>query len=362
LVDGRRIGLLFLRWNLIGVNLYPSQEGRRMSVASESFYDRSMELPDELLRGAIDSHIHAGPVLMSNPGRLDPFQVAEQAKDAGMKAIVFYDVFGTSGGTAWLVSRRISGIQIFGGMILSSCQGGLNPRAVKTALYYGAGVKFVSLGAHCTHFKATTEARVVDGKLVPIKDLCPKFAKEEVPRAIRIPLEDPLFPELEEILQLISDRPDVYLNTGHVSGDEVMRLINLAERFNIKKVLVAHPARLQLTIEQQKEATRRGAFLEGALVDWLYPSVPRTHYYVEREYMDETCLLKGRMTASAWANQIKAIGPEHFVLATDYGIRAAATPLEGMRTLITTLLDMEFSLDEIQTMTAKNPARLLGLD
>jgi hypothetical protein len=332
-----------------------------MPVARESFYDRSMELPDELLRGAIDSHIHAGPVLMSNPGRLDPFQVAEQAKTAGMRAIVFYDVFGTSGGTAWLVSRRISGIQVFGGMILSSCQGGLNPRAVKTALYYGSGAKFVSLGAHCTHFKTTTEARVVNGNLVPIKDLYPRFAKEEVSRAIRIPLEDPLPPEMEEILQIIADRPDVYLNTGHVSGDEVMRLIGLAERFKIKKVLVAHPARLQLTIEEQKEAARRGAFLEGALVDWLYPSVPRTHYYVEQEYMDEASILQPRMTAMAWANQIKAIGPEHFVLATDYGIRAAAAPLEGMRTLITTLLDMEFGAEEIQTMIATNPARLLSL-
>ena len=333
-----------------------------MSVASESFYDRSMELPDELLRGAIDSHIHAGPVLVSNPGRFDPFQVAEQAKAAGMRAIVFYDVFGTSGGTAWLVSRRVSGIDVFGGMILSSCQGGLNPRAVKTALYYGSGVKFVSLGAHCTYFKATTEARLVDGKLIPIKDRYPKFAKEEVSRAIKIPLKDPLPPELEEILKLIADHPDVYLNTGHVSGEEVIRLLDLADRFGIKKVLVAHPARLQLTLEQQKEAAGRGAYMEGALVDWLYPSVPRTHYYVEREYMDETCLLKGRMTASAWANQIKAIGPEHFVLATDYGIRAASTPLEGMRTLITTLLDLEFSVGEIQTMIATNPARLLDLD
>jgi hypothetical protein len=78
--------------------------------------------------------------------------------------------------------------------------------------------------------------------------------------------------------------------------------------------------------------------------------------------MDETCLVQGKITAASWANQIRAVGPDHFVLATDYGIRAASTPLEGMRTLITTLLDMEFSVTEIQQMTAHNPARLLGLD
>jgi len=33
-----------------------------------------------------------------------------------------------------------------------------------------------------------------------------------------------------------------------------------------------------------------------------------------------------------------------------------------MRTMITTLLDYEFTPDEIRAMTANNPARLIGLD
>jgi hypothetical protein len=33
-----------------------------------------------------------------------------------------------------------------------------------------------------------------------------------------------------------------------------------------------------------------------------------------------------------------------------------------MRTLITTLLDYEFTPEEIRTMTAINPAKLIGLD
>ena len=61
-------------------------------------------------------------------------------------------------------------------------------------------------------------------------------------------------------------------------------------------------------------------------------------------------------------SDIREVGPEHFVLGTDYGIRAASTPVQGMRTLITTLLDYEFTPDEIRTMTAHNPARLIGLD
>lgn len=328
---------------------------------SETFYNRSMELPDELLVGAIDSHVHAGPVLKSNPGHMDPFQVAAEARDAGMRSVVYYDVFGWASGTAWMVNRHIEGIKTFGGYLMNSCHGGLNPRAVKTALYMEDGCRFISFGSHCTYFSASRESTLIDGKLVPFKDAYPKFAKEELSRAVQIPLEGPTPKPLCEVLEMVAQHPEVYLNTGHVSGPETMRILDLAEQFGIKKVLVAHAARGHLTVEQQKEAARRGAFLEGCLVDWLYPDVPRTHYYVEKEYMDRGSELGRCVSAPEWMRVIREVGPERFVLATDYGVRAACSPVQGMRTLITTLLDYEFTPEEIRTMTATNPARLIGL-
>ena len=54
---------------------------------------RSFERTQELLQGAIDIHVHAGPHLFSSPRRVDPVEAAMQARDAGMQAIVFMDVF-----------------------------------------------------------------------------------------------------------------------------------------------------------------------------------------------------------------------------------------------------------------------------
>ncbi|HUV54180.1 MAG TPA: DUF6282 family protein [Candidatus Krumholzibacteriaceae bacterium] len=54
---------------------------------------RSLERSEELLRGAIDIHVHAGPHIFSSPRRVDPFQAAIQARDAGMRGIVYMDVF-----------------------------------------------------------------------------------------------------------------------------------------------------------------------------------------------------------------------------------------------------------------------------
>jgi len=332
-------------------------------TTTETFYNRSMELPAELLVGAIDSHVHAGPVLRSNPGHQDPFEVAIEAREAGMRAIVYYDVFGWASGTAWMVNRHVPGIKTYGGYLMNSCHGGLNPRSVRTALYMEEGCRFISFGSHCTYFSASRESTIIDGQLVPFKDAYPEFVKEELSRAVRIPTEGPISDELAEILQMVADHPDVYLNTGHVSGEEVMRILDLAEEFKIQKVLIAHPARQQLSIEQQKDAARRGFFLEGCLVDWLYPHAPRTHYYVEKKYMDRSGdVPRLRNPVSKWMGDLREIGPEYFVLGTDYGIRAAPSAVQGMRTMITTLLDFEFTPDEIRTMTAHNPARLIGLD
>ncbi|MET0896543.1 MAG: hypothetical protein ABWY45_01390 [Mycobacterium sp.] len=41
---------------------------------------------------------------------------------------------------------------------------------------------------------------------------------------------------------------------------------------------------------------------------------------------------------------------EHSGLGTDYGIRSGPTPRGGMRMLISSLLDLDFTADEIHTM------------
>ncbi len=335
-----------------------------MLPSSETFHDRSMDLPAQLLRGAIDIHVHAGPHLRSSPRRLDPVQAAEEARAAGMRALVYMDVFKESAGIAWLVGRRVRGIELYGGIILNSVYDGLNLRAVKTALAYGAGARFVSLGAHSTAYLVRREGRIVDDQTVPYVRSHPAFASEELPRAIGVALTDPVPEALDAILTVVGEHPHVYLNTGHVSPAEALRLVELAPRYGIERVLIAHFARRRMTLEQQRQAAQAGAFLESAFADNVYPTgIPRTHYYVEREYFSEGIAddPKGPGGLGVLAEEIRAIGPEHFVLCSDYGIRGTPTPVEGMRQFAAALLDLEFSVDDVTTMIARNPARLLAL-
>jgi len=326
---------------------------------------RSYELSRELLKGAIDIHVHAGPHLPSSPRRVDPFEAAIQARDAGMRAIVYMDVFEMSTGTAWLVSRKIPDFEVFGGLILNTVYGGMNPRAVKTALYYGSRAKYISFGAHSTYFQASREGRIVDGVFRPLSELYPEFKREELDRCIRIPVDEKPSPELDEILQLIAKHPDVYLNTGHVSKEEALRLVDLSEEYGIKRVLVASAVTKEMSVEEQKEAARKGAYIEHTLAAFTHTTpIPKTHYYVEKEYVsiDEGMMEGPGSGVKKVAEQIREVGAEHCILCSDLGVYTLPAPVEGLREFIACMLDLGISTDEIRTMTAANPAALLGLD
>lgn len=326
---------------------------------------RSLELSFELLKGAIDIHVHPGPHLFSSPRRVDPFQAATEARDAGMRALVMLDVFEMSNGTAWLVNRAVPDFKVYGGLILNTVYGGMNPRAVKTALYYGDGAKYINFGAHSTYYQAAREGRMIDGKFTPLSELYPKFKTQELDRCIRIPLDADPGPELDEILTMIADHPHVYLDSGHVSVEEAMRLIDLKEKYGYQKIVVSSSVTKIASLDQLKAMAQQGAFIEFTFAAYTAAAlVPLTHYYVEKEYIS---IDEGMQTAEQGglpevARQIRALGPQHCIIATDFGRYGLATPVEGLRQFIACLLDLGITPADIRTMVKTNPEKLLGLE
>ena len=325
---------------------------------------RSMELSQELLKGAIDIHVHAGPHIFSSPRRVDPFQAAFQARDAGMRAIVYMDVFEMSNGTAWLVNRVVPDFQTYGGLILNTVYGGMNPRAVKTAISYGDGAKYVSFGAHSTYYQAAREGRLVDGKFIPLSELYPKFKEEELDRCIRIPLDEPPGPKLDEILRLIAVNPQIYMITGHVSAEEAVRLVDLAGEYGIEKVVVSSAVTKISDMSQLEYMADRGAFIEYTLAAYTHTtSIPKTHYYVEREYasIDEGMSEGPGGGVKLVAEQISELGAERCIIATDFGVYTLPEPVEGLREFIACLLDLGIPAVDIRKLARENPERVLVL-
>jgi len=324
---------------------------------------RSFELSQELLKNSIDIHVHAGPHIFSSPRRVDPFQAARKARDAGMQSIVYMDVFEMSNGTAWLVNREVPDFKVYGGLILNTVYGGMNPRAVKTALKYGDGAKYISFGAHSTYYQAAREGRVIDNKFVPLSELYPKFKTEELDRCIRIPDEAPS-PELDEILKLIADNPHVYMITGHVSADEGVRLVDFAEEYGIEKVVVSSAVTKIASMDQLQYMVDKGAFIEYTLAAYTHTTtIPKTHYYVEREYasIDEGMSGTEEGGVKHVAEQIMELGAEHCVICTDFGVYTLPEPVEGFREFIACLLDMGVPQEDIRKLSKTNPETILGL-
>ncbi|HEX9915656.1 MAG TPA: DUF6282 family protein [Candidatus Bathyarchaeia archaeon] len=323
---------------------------------------RSLQRSEELLRGAIDIHVHAGPHIFSSPRRVDPFQAAAQARDAGMRAIVFMDVFEMSNGTAWLVNRAVPDFKTYGGIILNTVYGGMNPRAVKTALYYGDGAKYVSFGAHSTLYQAAREGRVVDGVFKPLSEIYPEF-RRELETCVSVP-KGPPSRELDEILRLIAAHPHVYMVTGHVSVPEAMRLVDYVGEYGIRRVVVSSAVVKEASVDQLRYMAEKGAYIEYTLAAYTHTTtIPKTHYYVEREYASIDEGMSGEVGGGLKraAAQMMGLGSEHCIACTDFGVYTLPTPVEGLREFIACLMDLGVPDEDIARMVRTNPERLLGL-
>jgi hypothetical protein len=325
---------------------------------------RSLEKSEELLVGAIDIHVHAGPHIFSSPRRVDPFQAAIQARDARMQAIVYMDVFEMSNGTAWLVNRAVPDFKTYGGLILNTVYGGMNPRAVKTALNYGDGAKYISFGAHSTYYQAAREGRVIDGVFKPLSELYPAF-KKELETCIKIPIEEKPGEDLDEILKLIAANPHVYMVTGHTSVDESVRLVELAEEYGIKRVVVSSAVVKESSVDELQYMADKNAFLEYTLAAYTHTTtIPKTHYYVEREYASIDEGMSGSVSGGIKhvAEQIQELGPQHCIICTDFGVYTLPKPVEGLREFISCLMDFGLPSEDITRMVKTNPETLLGLN
>jgi hypothetical protein len=293
-----------------------------------------MNLCDELLHGAIDLHQHAAPSLFERI--TDDFGLATEARIRGMRGVLLKAHEQDTTGRAFLVRKQVPGVDVFGGVVLNWMAGGLNPYAVEASVKLGARMVWMptlSAQHHFNYFGGSHFGR----SMVAKNPLRPAH------RGISILNEHgELTAETQEILGLIAEA-DICLSTGHLSCHEITLLVREAKKAGVKKILVTHPdLKLSgISVEDQKALAVEGALLEKDLITMMpaWQSIS----------LEE-------MTKS-----IREVGPQHCVLGTDFGQIHHPSPAEGLRTFIQMLLERGIEAEEVRTMVATNPARLLGL-
>jgi hypothetical protein len=290
---------------------------------------------DELLRGAVDLHVHPAPSPF--PRRIGILDAARDAAEAGFSAIVVKshhasmqtDVLAL--GPAGLDDLDID---VYSGVALNRTVGGLNPYAVEL---------FLSLGAKLVWFPTISSRAHIDFHHVhhdsrfPTTDL---GLREHEPLSI-LDEDGALVPEVYDIFEVIRAHGAV-LNAGHLPAEEIDVLIPAARAAGVDRIVVSHPT-----------------FIIGA-------SPARTAGWVREGAVVEHCLAlavgrpESPLTHEALMPYLEACGVGGTVFSSDLGQRASILPVSGFRRMVRRLLDAGIRGDDVHRMVATNGAQLLG--
>jgi len=148
-----------------------------------------------------------------------------------------------------------------------------------------------------------------------------------------------ILPETLAVIDLAA-KHRLVLETGHSAPQESLLIIAEAKRRGVEHVLVTHAMASpggSMTLDEMREAARLGALLE------LVHS-PLTDEQLRKE-----------------AEAIKAIGATSFVLSSDLGQPPNPLHTDGLLAMYRGLMAQGISAADIDLMSRKNPARLLGL-
>ena len=279
---------------------------------------------ERALRGAIDLHVHSIPD--GEPWRIDALDVARLARARGMRGLVLKSHWEPTATVAYLVRKEVPGLEVFGGINLSSAVGGINVKAVEEmARVTGGWGRVVWMPT----LEAEAGARARNRPFVGITQ------------------NGELLPAVKEVIAAIA-KHRLVLATGHSAPEESLLLLREAKRQAVEHMVVTHAMSggVRMSVPQMQEAAKLGAFVEVVYVHSLtIPELGR----------------KAAFTMAEVANAIRQVGSQSMVLSTDMGQVGIPLPPDGLAAFAVALRKEGISEREIDRMMKENPARLLGL-
>lgn len=278
-------------------------------------------MPDDpsLLRGAIDTHVHSAPDVI--PRRLDDLELVEQARHAGMRAVVLKNHSCSTCARAFLLNRIQGDVEVFGGVVLNDTIGGFNCRAVETSLKMGGSIVWMPTKSAANHqhfFGGRNGLTILNGA--------------RLTEAAR------------DIVRLVADAGAI-LATGHLSAVESNVLIEEALAAGVRAISVTHPewGATSMPVDMQQRFAGSG------------------RVYFERCLVSTSPGAQKGVTFETIVRQIRAVGVETTIAATDYGLPDTLVPAEALKSYVQKLLEAGFKEIEVRRMIHDNPSRLLQL-
>lgn len=293
------------------------------------------------VEGAIDLHAHPGPGLFPRP--YDDVETAKMSAAAGMQAILLKNHYESTVSRAYYANKLVPDIKIFGGIVLNRCVGGFNPMAVESTLTMGGKevwMPTIDAAGHVAVYGATGtyQKKGETTSLRPSKNLAHMISS----RGLTILKDSEIIPEVKDIIKLVIEY-DVILGTSHLTKREISVLVKCAKIMGCKKILITHPYYKppDLELNEIKELVSLGCIINFCATIVFPPMCTTTVENVKAT--------------------IDFIGAEHCIITSDAGAAPFPSVPETLRIYTQWLFDRGVSLKNLETMTIKNPKRLLNL-
>jgi hypothetical protein len=282
------------------------------------------------IAGLMDTHVHAAPDVFGRA--MDDEEAAILYKERGVEALVLKNHVVTTADRAWFARKHVPGLKVFGGIVLNSAVGGINPDAVNWMWRmqggFGRVVWFPTFDSdnHVKHFKDAPEGIKVlgaDGKVLP---------------AVR------------DVLKICAEQKLV-VQTGHLSPAEALAVIEAGRDAGVTRMVVTHAQFevVNMSLDEMKKAASMGAKLELCAMGPLMG--PEAHLAWMRHWR--------RVKVEETAAAVKEIGPQNFILATDLGQTGNPSPADGLQLFVTDLMKAGVSKDDVTKMGREVTGALL---
>ena len=263
---------------------------------------------------------------------MDDEEVAILYKERGLEALVLKNHVVSTADRAWLLRKHVAGLNVFGGIVLNSAVGGINPDAVNWMWRmqggFGRVVWFPTFDAdnHVKHFKDAPEGIKVLGA------------------------EGKVLPAVREVLKICAEQKLV-VHTGHLSPTEALAVIEAGRDAGVQRLVVTHAQFdvVNMSLDEMRKAAAMGAKLELCAMGTLMG--PEAHLAWMRNWR--------RVKVEETAAAVKEIGAQNFVLATDLGQTGNPSPADGLQLFVVDLVKAGVGKDDITKMGREVTGALL---
>jgi hypothetical protein len=294
----------------------------------------------ELVRGAVDYHIHIAPDFVGR--RITDIQLARRCLETGQAGFGLKSHYTSTAERAQVVAEAVPGVTVLGSITLNRAVGGLNPLAVEIAAREGARVVWFPTVSSVNEQHEVLQADP-NGK-VPVWVRFELSLREAGLACEPVPVVDErgeLLPEAHEVLEVIA-RHDMVLCTGHLSRDEIFTLVDGAVAAGVRQIVITHP---EFPSQNVSPADQVALAEKGALLERCF-----------------TTTYTGKAPWERFFEATRAVGAENTLWSTDLGQRFNPPVEDGMALMADRFLEAGFSEEEVRTMAVTNTRRIAGLE